>query len=149
MRNYSCAEEKLSPELFDAIRSFHDIQTEQLRRRTSVIDTIDLDDATFHAALDLWDDRHLYGTVFRIDGKIVGALINEIIDERNVIGLYQRQDRRYAGLAEYMIITDCTTLMKQGYRFYNIMSDSGSTGLRAFKLHSQPMMLKKYTVIMK
>lgn len=76
--------------------------------------------------LESRDDNHLYGSVFRIDGKICGVLINEIIDESNVVGLYQKQDISYEGLSAYMLVSDCRYLYEQGYLIYNIMADIGS-----------------------
>ncbi|MBQ9489851.1 MAG: hypothetical protein IJU80_07960 [Lachnospiraceae bacterium] len=138
------------PELFDEVIKFHEGQTENLLGRTSVQERIFFDSATFYAAINDWDDNHLYGSVFRIDGKICGVLINEIIDESNVVGLYQKQDISYEGLSAYMLVSDCRYLYEQGYLIYNIMADIGSEGLRRSKTMLDPLvMLKKYNIIVK
>lgn len=96
---------------------------------------------------DDWDDNHLYGSVFRIDGKICGVLINEIIDESNVVGLYQKQDISYEGLSAYMLVSDCRYLYEQGYLIYNIMADIGSEGLRRSKTMLDPLGMLKNTIL--
>ena len=77
-------------------------------------------------------------------------MINEIIDESNVVGLYQKQDISYEGLSAYMLVSDCRYLYEQGYLIYNIMADIGSEGLRRSKTMLDPLvMLKKYNIIVK
>ena len=150
LKRYHCVEERLTPGLFDEIKRFHRAQTGSLLKNSSADEWIDLDSATFRTALDYWDASHLYGTVFRVEGEIAGVLINEIIDENNAVGIYQRQDRKYSGITEYMYISDCRYLMEQGYLLYNVMSDVGSEGLRNAKMRSAPLvMLKKYSIIVK
>ena len=149
-QTYGFEVESLTPELFDEVIKFHEGQTENLLGRTSVQERIFFDSATFYAAINDWDDNHLYGSVFRIDGKICGVLINEIIDESNVVGLYQKQDISYEGLSAYMLVSDCRYLYEQGYLIYNIMADIGSEGLRRSKTMLDPLvMLKKYNIIVK
>ena len=147
VKNNSFTEEPLTPALFDDARAFHREMAMQLRERTSAEDMVDFDDETFETVLKLWDDKWLYGTVFRVDGKIAGVLINEILDENNVVGLYQKQTRDYDGLTEYMYISDCRKMMNEGYLITNVMSDAGSEGLRFAKERSHPLvMLKKYNI---
>ena len=147
VKNNRFSEEPVTPARFDEIRAFHREQIEQLRLRTTAEEIVEFDDKTFETALDCWDDRWLYGTIFRVDGKIAGVLINELIDENNVVGLYQKQVRDYDGLTEYMYISDCKKMLGEGYLIINVMSDAGSEGLRAAKERSHPLvMLKKYNI---
>lgn len=149
-QNYSFEVEILTPKHFDEVIIFHEEQVENLLGRTSVRERVLFDSDAFYAAINDWDDNYLYGSVFRIDGKIRGVLINEIIDENNVIGLYQKQDISYEGLSAYMLVSDCRYLYEQGYLIYNIMADIGSEGLRKSKSMSNPLvMLKKYNIIVK
>ena len=135
---------------FYHIKLFNIKHIEQLRERTSAEDMVDFDDKTFETALDYWDDRWFYGTIFRVDGEIGGVLINEILDENNVAGLYQKQERKYTGITEYIYISDCQYLIDKGYLVLNVMSDVGSEGLRDAKMHSNPLvLLKKYNITVK
>ena len=150
MKNYTCTEERLTPGHFDEIRAFHRKQEMLLRERTSAVDMVEFDDETFQTALENWDDEYLYGTIFRVDGVVAGVLINEFLDENTVVGLYQKQDRSYSGIAEYISVSDCQYLMDHGYVVCNIMSDVGSEGLRDAKMHSNPLvLLKKYKITVK
>lgn len=148
--HYQCVEEPMTPDNFDEVREFHKQQIELLRERTSSANMVDFDDGTFETVLSCWDDRYLYGTVYRIDGEIAGVLINEIIDENNVVGLYQKQDRKFTGITEYIYISDCKHLIDNGFMVFNVMSDAGSEGLREAKLRSNPLvLLKKYNITVK
>ncbi len=147
MNNHNCVMESVKREGFDEIRRFHRLQTDLLRERTQASDMVDFDDQTFNTVLEYWDENYLYGTIYRVDGEMGGVLINEIIDVNNVVGLYQKQERKFKGLTEYMYISDCLYLMEKGYLLYNVMSDVGSEGLRAAKLRSNPLvLLKKYNI---
>ena len=150
MKTYQCSEEPLTPEHFDEIRDFHRQQTELLLERTTAGDMVEFDDDTFETALDNWDAQYLYGTIFRVEGAVAGVLINEILDENMVVGLYQKQDRSYNGITEYIYVSDCQYLMDRGYVVINVMSDVGSEGLRVAKMHTNPLvLLKKYNITVK
>ncbi len=150
LKNYQIETERLKPELFNDVIRFHEEQTENIKNRTSVKERLYFDSTTFYTALEAWDDKSLYGTVFRVEGRICGVLINEIIDENNVIGLYLKQDISYKGLSGYMSVSDCKYMYEKGYLIYNIMADIGSEGLRRSKSMSDPLvMLKKYNIVVK
>lgn len=81
------------------------------------------------------------------DGSIlIGFSIFEIIDNSYALSSFQKSNRCYLGLTEFMNQQLAQYLLAQGCKYLNIEQDLGLKGLREAKSGYEPIFLKKYTI---
>jgi hypothetical protein len=94
-----------------------------------------------HASIKL----EAYGV--SIDGKLEAFSIIEKVHDRTVIGHFEKGNRDYAGIYEFMNHSLCRHLSDEGYEYLNICQDMGDEGLKDSKMSYRPIKFhKKFSV---
>lgn len=81
-----------------------------------------------------------------IKGTLVGFSIFELFNEQYAIHAFQKANREYKGVYEFLYFHLTNYLKKLNYQYLNIEQDLGIEGLRQAKLGYNPHFLKKYSV---
>lgn len=82
-----------------------------------------------------------------IDGKLEAFTIIEKVHGHTVIGHFEKGNRDFAGIYEYMNHSLCRYLNDEGYEYLNVCQDMGYDGLRKSKMSYRPISFhKKYDV---
>lgn len=149
-KDYNPEIEEITINNLDRVRAIAKKETEKIMEKTNAKDELEEEYASFEETINNYDKLNLKGIIIKVNGEDVAFSISEIIDENNAVGLYQKQDLSYNGITQFIYATITEYMNKNGVLSYNIMCDEGSTGLRAAKLKTNPMVLmKKYIVIWK
>lgn len=90
-------------------------------------------------ALDNYPDLNLIGRLVRIDKKIKAFTFGFKLNPDTFCILYEITDLSIKGLAQFVFRRFCSEL--EGYRYINIMDDSGLENLKKVKLSYQPAKL--------
>lgn len=148
--SYNYRIDKLTPDLFDTIKQFHEQCEVEIVKRTDKISDANEESKAFYKLLDNWDEQYLYGYILWVENEIACVWIDEILDKKHIIGLYTKQNYAFKGITGFSYITEAAIAIEKGFSIMNVMSDIGSKGLRRHKESSHPLtMLKKYVICYK
>lgn len=82
-----------------------------------------------------------------IENQMIGYSIEEILDSENCIGHFEKADKKYKGIYQYLENYACKHTATLGIKYLNLEQDLGIPGLRKHKTLWRPInFLKKYTV---
>jgi hypothetical protein len=84
-----------------------------------------------------------------IEGKLRGFTIFEQVSEGYAVCSFQKADRSYDGIFEFLNQSVAKYLHERGVRYMNMEQDLGVAGLRQAKRKYDPTYLKKYVVRLK
>lgn len=92
--------------------------------------------------------RHFYlkAMCVCIDGKLRGFTIFEQVSAEYAICSFQKADRSYDGIFEFLNQSVAAYLRARGVRYMNMEQDLGIAGLRQAKRKYDPTYLKKYII---
>lgn len=89
----------------------------------------------------------LVGDVVRVDGKLVGCSIGEIMPNGNAVVMYEKADTSYIGAYPFLA-NEFATRNLAGCKYINRQDDLGLEGLRKSKLSYNPIeIVNKYILI--
>ena len=149
-KDYTPEIEEITLENLDRVKVIAKRETDKIMEKTNAKEELAEEYESFLETINNYDKLNLKGIIIKVDGNDIAFSISEVIDANNAIGLYQKQDLSYTGITQYIYSTITEYMRNNGVLTYNIMCDEGSTGLRAAKLKTNPMVLmKKYIVIWK
>lgn len=92
---------------------------------------------------------HLIAACVYIDDEMRGFEIVELVNESYLMASFQKADKSYAGIFEYLTHEIAVYALKYGRSHINIEQDLGVPGLRQAKRKYNPTYLKKYTITRK
>ncbi len=81
-----------------------------------------------------------------IDNELIGFSIFEVFNKDYAIHGFQKANRDYKGIYEFIYHQMANYLKKQNCLYLNIEQDLGLEGLREAKLEYKPQFLKKYSI---
>lgn len=84
-----------------------------------------------------------------VDNKIRGFTIFEQVNSKYAILSFQKADKEYEGIFEFLNFSVAQYLHKKGCMYMNIEQDLGIPGLRQAKRKYDPSFLKKYSIFPK
>ncbi len=96
--------------------------------------------------LDHFEQYDFLGGILRVDGKIVGISMGEIV--RDVLFVHiEKADTQYSGVYQKLVNCYAREFVTEEVRYINREEDVGDPGLRKSKLSYRPVkLLEKYTV---
>ncbi len=96
--------------------------------------------------LDHFDEYGFLGGILRVDGKIVGISMGEIVRDTLIIHI-EKADTTYSGVYQKLVHCYAKEYVNEEVKFINREEDMGDPGLRKSKLSYRPIkLLEKFTV---
>lgn len=140
-RNYHFNFEKIDESSIEEIREFQREWVDERKMEKIILG----EHLGIENILNNYRKLELIGGVLKVDGKVVGYSIGEIInDEYGVIHI-EKGDSNYQGV--YQAINLFTSQLFEGIKYLNREDDFGDSGLRKAKESYLPYtMLKKYSI---
>ncbi len=92
--------------------------------------------------IDLFNQFHWLGIIVRINGKIIGVSLGEIIGN-NLFCHVEKVDHNFKGANEFVANIFAKTFVTDDIKYLSRLSDDGIPGLRKAKLQLYPLALYK------
>ncbi|MBR5116280.1 MAG: DUF2156 domain-containing protein [Lachnospiraceae bacterium] len=102
----------------------------------------------FNYTVEHWGENdRLFGILLRVDGKVVGYFIDELMPDGRSVCIYAKADYSYTGITSFLYHKDALMETEHGVNTVNIMSDVGVINMRNAKNDLRPSkMIVKYDV---
>ncbi|MGM9606000.1 MAG: DUF2156 domain-containing protein [Oscillospiraceae bacterium] len=135
--------ERMTADHVEEVRSFY---RGFLQERTKEGETAQAEVGEIFEVLDHFDAYAFLGGILRVDGKIVGISMGEIVRDTLYVHI-EKADVQYSGVYQKLVNCFAREYVTDEVRYINREEDVGDPGLRKSKLSYHPIALQeKYTV---
>lgn len=127
----------------DEVRAFY---REFLVDRSKESETAQAEAEKIFEVLDNFAVYNFFGGILRVDGKIVGISMGEIVRDTMFVHI-EKAEVQYSGVYQKLVNCFAREFQTDGVKFINREEDVGDPGLRKSKLSYRPLkLLEKYSV---
>lgn len=135
--------ERMTADHVEEVRSFY---RGFLQERTKEGETAQAEVGEIFEVLDHFDEYAFLGGILRVEGKIAGISMGEIVRDTLYVHI-EKADVRYSGVYQKLVNCFAREFVTDEVRYINREEDVGDPGLRKSKLSYHPIALQeKYTV---
>ena len=135
--------ERMTADHVEEVRSFY---RGFLQERTKEGETAQAEVGEIFEVLDHFDEYAFLGGILRVEGKIVGISMGEIVRDTLYVHI-EKADVQYSGVYQKLVNCFAREFVTDEVRYINREEDVGDPGLRKSKLSYNPITLQeKYTV---
>ena len=141
-----CPDWSFSPMTAEHVEEVRRFYQEFLQERTKQSDTAQAEAEEIFEVLDHYDQYAFLGGILRVEGKIAGISMGEIVRDTLFVHI-EKADLRYPGVYQKLVNCFAREFVTEDVRYINREEDVGDPGLRKSKLAYRPVALQeKYTV---
>ena len=135
--------ERMGTEHVDEVRAFF---RELLERRSKEGDTAREEEEKVFEVLDHFEEYGFLGGILRVQGKIVGLSMGEIVRDTLFVHI-EKANTELSGVYQKLVQCFAKEFVNEDVHFINREEDVGDPGLRKSKMSYRPLkLLEKYTV---
>ena len=135
--------ERMRADHVDEVRGFF---RDLLEERSKEGDTAREEEEKVFEVLDHFEEYGFLGGILRVDGKIVGLSMGEIVRDTLFVHI-EKANTELSGVYQKLVQCFAREFVGEGVDFINREEDVGDPGLRKSKLSYRPLkLLEKYTV---
>ena len=135
--------ERMTADHVEEVRSFYQ---GFLQERTKEGETAQAEVGEIFEVLDHFDEYAFLGGILRVEGKIVGISMGEIVRDTLFVHI-EKADVQYPGVYQKLVNCFAREFVTDEVRYINREEDVGDPGLRKSKQSYRPLtLLEKYTV---
>ncbi len=135
--------ERMGTEHVEEVRSFF---RDLIEQRSKEGDTAREEEEKVFEVLDHFEEYGFHGGILRVQGKIVGLSMGEIVRDTLFVHI-EKANTEYSGIYQKLVHCFAREFVNENVRYINREEDVGDPGLRKSKMSYRPLkLLEKYTV---
>ena len=138
-RDYDYSLEEIRPDNLSDMIDFHRRAEDEVMADNGNPEEAVAENKAFFYTVDHWEENNrLFGILLRVDGRVVGYFVDELLADGRSVCIYAKADYRYAGITALLYHKDASMETEKGISSVNIMSDVGIINMRNAKNDLRP-----------